>query len=562
MTKGDMFWEIESGNARYEVPKGSGKSPIFAAALWLAGIDAGGSLHQAAQMYRQTGNDYTTGPLDTINGTVDSITAWNYDRIWKINRFDIESFKYHFQNGSVQSGNFTPVPDILSWPAHGTGNYSRKLAPFVDVNANGIYDPLTGGDYPKIKGDQMLYWIFNDVVPTHEVSGSLPLKIEVHASAYAYVCNTIADSMMALNNTTFYQYEIYNRSSNTYDSCYVASFVDYDLGNFSDDIAGCLPSENVNFTYNSDYVDEGSLGYGSPAFISQKILNGPIATPGDGIDNDHDNLVDEANEKILQSSCITNTNDQTVQGNANTESDFYNYLSGKWKDGSYLTYGGNGYGGSTPTKFIYDGLLSNQPAPWVDTVPDEYRIISSTGPFGFNPGQKIDYEFAFIFNWDRLAPDYNGIFSKTSILRDYKNIQQWYDQNNFPSCLDLSTVSVNEIKPTNFFSIYPNPATNELHISFKSFEPGMIIQIFDAMGKVVKLISTSEIESSQNDLKYEISKYGKAEVVPVGEKLMFSFSFPEFKIPLQLTEAVIDIFMKKSEMGIEEIDPSVKRMYM
>lgn len=69
-------------------------------------------------------------------------------------------------------------------------------------------------------------------------------------------------------------------------------------------------------------------------------------------------------------------------------------------------------------------------------------------------------------------------------------------------------------------------------------------------------------ESSQNDLKYEISKYGKAEVVPVGEKLMFSFSFPEFKIPLQLTEAVIDIFMKKSEMGIEEIDPSVKRMYM
>lgn len=54
----------------------------------------------------------------------------------------------------------------------------------------------------------------------------------------------------------------------------------------------------------------------------------------------------------------------------------------------------------------------------------------------------------------------------------------------------------------------------------------------------------------------------KAEVVPTGEKLMFSFSFPEFKIPLQLTENVIDIFMRKSEMGKEEIDPSVKRMYM
>ncbi|MBK7183400.1 MAG: hypothetical protein IPH89_10910 [Bacteroidetes bacterium] len=40
-------------------------------------------------------------------------------------------------------------PTILSWPAHGTGNFSRNLAPFVDVNADGNYNPLTGGDYPK-----------------------------------------------------------------------------------------------------------------------------------------------------------------------------------------------------------------------------------------------------------------------------------------------------------------------------------------------------------------------------------------------------------------------------
>ena len=504
MTKGDMFWDIESGQPKYEVPKGSGKSPIFASALWLGGIDASGNIHISAQTYRQAGSDYWPGPLDTVTGSTDSNTVYQYDKIWKINRYDIESFKYHFNNGTVQNGSFIPAIDILNWPAHGTGNQSRNLAPFIDVNGNGIYDPLVGGDYPKIKGDQMLFWIFNDNLGTHTETGGTPLKVEVHASAYAFVCNNIADSLQALNNTTFFQYEIYNRSSVTYDSCYVGNWVDYDLGNSLDDLPGCLPKENVGFAYNADANDETASGYGSPAFISQKILDGPLASLNDGIDNDNDAIIDEAGEKLLLTNFITSTNSTGNQGNATNINEYFNYLHGIWKDGTLLTYGGDGYGGTTPTNFIFDGLFSNSSNPWIDTISNEFRCNSSSGPFIFAPQQKIKYEYAFIFNWDRMAPDYNGIYSKNSILNDYKQIQNWYNQNSFPSCLDLSSVDVKNISHTNTFGLFPNPANDELHLNFKTFEPNMRINVYDISGKLIKQFLSDEIESSQNELKINI----------------------------------------------------------
>ena len=506
MTKGDMFWDMESGQPKYEVPKGSGKSPIFASALWIGGIDAGGNLHVAAQSYRQAGSDYWPGPLDTTNGSVDSNTVAQYDRIWKINRYDVESFKYHFNNGSVQNASFLPSKDILSWPAHGTGNQSKNLAPFVDVNQNGVYDPLVGGDYPKIKGDQMLFWIFNDNLGAHTETGGTPLKAEIHASAYAFVCNNLADSLQVLNNTTFFQYEIYNRSQATYDSCYVGNWVDYDLGNGFDDIPGCYPKENVGFVYNADANDETAYGYGSPAFITQKILDGPVAAANDGIDNDNDTIIDETGEKLLLTNFITSTNSTSNQGNATNFNEFYNYLHGVWKDGTALTYGGNGYGGAIPTNFMYDGLFSNNINPWIDTTASEFRCNSSSGPFTFAPQQKINYEYAFIFNWDRMAPDYNGIYSKNSILNDYKQIQNWYNQNSFPSCLDLSTVDIKLLNSNNTFGLYPNPAHDELHMNFKTFEPNMKVNVYDISGKLIKQFSSDEIEASRNNLRINIKE--------------------------------------------------------
>ena len=39
--RGDMHWNMNTGNASYEVPVGSGAHSDFATGLWIGGIDAG-----------------------------------------------------------------------------------------------------------------------------------------------------------------------------------------------------------------------------------------------------------------------------------------------------------------------------------------------------------------------------------------------------------------------------------------------------------------------------------------------------------------------------------------
>jgi hypothetical protein len=149
--RSDMHWDIGgNGNALYEVPKGSGISSNFASALWIGGLDAGGQLHGGAQTYRQAGVDFWPGPLDTITASIDTATSRNYDKIWKVSYTDINNFITAYNTGSIVA-----TEDMMTWPAHGTGNNSRNLAPFVDHNGDGLYNP-NDGDYPKIKGDQAL----------------------------------------------------------------------------------------------------------------------------------------------------------------------------------------------------------------------------------------------------------------------------------------------------------------------------------------------------------------------------------------------------------------------
>src|ERR1051325_1019438 len=91
---GDMWWNLN--DARYEVPKVDPSSgapsvhALFAGAIWVGGIDAGGQLKIACQTYRQNGNDFWPGPLDA-NASVNSGTCDDYNKFWKVKGTDIDS---------------------------------------------------------------------------------------------------------------------------------------------------------------------------------------------------------------------------------------------------------------------------------------------------------------------------------------------------------------------------------------------------------------------------------------------------------------------------------------
>jgi len=518
--RSDMHWDIGgSGNALYQVPKGKGTSSNFASALWIGGFDNANQLHGGAQTYRQSGVDFWPGPLDTTTALTNTTVATNYDKIWKVSYTDINNYITNFNAGNVQNGSYIPTEDILTWPAKGTGNYSRNLAPFVDNNHNGIYDPLTGGDYPKIKGDQALYFIYNDNLGAHGSSSCTPMGIEVQAMAYAYGCPNVVNGKPELTYTTFYDYKIINRSATNYHDVYVSMWSDVDLGFYNDDYIGSNVEDNYGYAYNADNYDEngsGLLGYG--AYIPAQgfaIVKGPTAIVNDGIDNNNDGIVDEPNEdcKLNKFTYFNNNIAGTTLGATDpiTCFEYRNYMTGFWRDSTAFTCGGNAYGGTTPTSWVYTGDVTTGVSTvtnsscgttnWTEITAGNFagdrRLIMSSGPFLLNAGQMQEVEYAFVTSFDSSSTTNANLLSVAKLKTDVQKVKNFYNLTNKPNC--FLTVGITELLKQNDFMLYPNPAKSVLTI--KSTLEGsatMDYDVIDVLGKTVIKNETTNLNFNIN----------------------------------------------------------------
>jgi hypothetical protein len=422
-TAGDMWWDLNN-SAKYEVPKGSNKHSAFASALWIGGVDNGGNLKVAAMTYRQTGNDFWPGPLKLEDASVTSDVCLAYDRHWKITKKEVEEYVL----------GITPAPSeaIETWPGNGdaANGYPFQLAPFIDLNGDGEYDPSyrdTSGipEHPaydisgdlgceaKLFGDQTIWWVFNDKGNIHSETGGFPIGLEIRAQAFAFATNN------ALNNMTFYNYEIINRSTFTVLQTYFGQWIDSDVGNYLDDYVGCDVGRGLGYTYNGDADDETAVGYGlNPPAFGLDFFEGPFMD-ADTLDGNPDPCVEPKainglgfgdgiidNERIGMSKYVYYNNDFSITGNPEDAQDIYNYLRGRWKDGTQMVYDGiDGYGSGVPTNFIFpgdtdplgvgqivDGVSTNclPQAPWDETTagnaPADRRFLQSAGPFTLAPG--------------------------------------------------------------------------------------------------------------------------------------------------------------------------------
>jgi hypothetical protein len=377
---GDMWWDLNSV-ARYEIPKvgelgAIRKNSMFAGAIWVGGLDVGGNLKVAAMTYRQSGSDYFPGPLDTTTGDIDVSRCKAYDRIWKVNRDEIEAF---VKDPSLVTDN------ILSWPGNGDPSFGEPkfLAPFFDGNGDGIYNGTDGVDYPILdptrlpehnrpedQPDQMLFFVYNDKGNIHSESKGIPIGIELQTTAFAFATND------EVNNMTFYKTKITNRAFDEIRNCYFGQWVDPDLGNYADDYVGVDVSRNLGFCYNGDDNDEGVLGYGlNPPSVGTTFFEGPKDSAG--------------NEIGLTKFVYYNNNWDLVTGNPSTAEHYYGYLRGMWKNGSPLTYGGNGNQTGDATSYMFPGDPNN-PAEWHEksagNTPGDRRYLQSAGPFSLKPG--------------------------------------------------------------------------------------------------------------------------------------------------------------------------------
>lgn len=418
LTGGDMWWDLIS--AQYEIPKGSKINSIFAGSLWIGGVDAGNQLKVAAMTYRQTGNDYWPGPLDG-SASVDINTCLTYDKFYKINKDDVKAYHNWVINGSVGANPIgsSEMQTLLDWPV--LGPQGQALAPWYDYNTDGIYDPAAG-DYPdfdlgdntnplinractaKLKGDQAIWWVFNDKGNVHGETGGAAIGLEIQAQAFGFQTND------EINDMTFYTYRIANKSSFQINKTHFGVWVDSDLGGYNDDYVGCDVSNGFGYQYNGDAVDEGLsgvLGYGSnPPAVGVDFFEGPYKD-ADGTDNPADSTINGIgygdgivdNERLgMERFIYYNNNTNPVNGNPGAATNFYNYLTGKWRDGTLMTYGGDAVGAGTPCKFVFPddsdptGFGTNfiTQAPWSEWRENnpfvDRRFMQVAGPFTLLPG--------------------------------------------------------------------------------------------------------------------------------------------------------------------------------
>lgn len=541
---GDMWWD--KSDPKYEVPKVTNVSAkrhsLFAGSLWIGGIDQDNNLRVAAQTYRQTGNDFFAGPLDTATASTNDTICKSFDRHWKLNKSEV----LDFANGGSATSN------ILSWPGNGdkTEGISHYLAPFFDNDGDGVYEPQDG-DYPEfnlttkpsakkniLKGDQILWWVFNDAGNVHGESSGTPIGMEVQAQAFAFVA--AADD--PIGYCTFYQYTIINRGNKTLNSTYFGQWVDPDLGRYDDDYVGCDVTRGLGFCYNGDEDDDGPKGYGlNPPAIGVDFFEGPIADKNDGIDNDRDGQIDEVGEQIIMSKFVYYNNDATVQGNPSTTQHFYDYLNGIWKDRTPITYGGNGKGGGLGATSItcdfmfpgdsdpkYFGTKGQTVPTWTEVsagnVPADRRFIQSAGPFTLEAGA-VNYITTGVV-WARASA--GGRIASLNSMKLADDEAQALFNANFNKTVgpDAPEVTLRALDKEVIINLTnENPSSNNYHEQYKekdvfvdnstdtmySFQGYIVLQLKDPTQTNFYNQNTQELDESkvkvvaQCDIKDDIS---------------------------------------------------------
>ncbi len=417
---GDCWWDFSDG--RYIVPKvdvASGQrevSSIFAASVWLGGVDPNKNLKLACQDYRAGGaNDFWPGPLSEA-GLTESFTCDNWDRHFRVTGEEIRNHLANMANGNLSEAD---IPKgVKGWPARGNPYFAdvwgfdlpytlQALAGFYDADGDNDYDPLKG-DYPSIEirgcpldryPDEMIFWAYNDQGggQEHARTKGTPIQMEVQVQSFGYVTND------ALNDMTFQRYKLINRASDFIDSTFFAMWVDPDLGCYSDDYIGCDTSANLMYVYNQDATD-GAAGAGC-------TCEGGVATYCDkvpilGVDYFRgpiypDSLMPDPKDpsrlipvEIGMSSFVYYNNPSVGNPLSGTTDpdlpvEFFRYLTGHWRDGQPFTFGGSGYqsGGAEIEYAFTDAPNSGGWSMCTSNLPfGDRRTLQASGPFRLKPG--------------------------------------------------------------------------------------------------------------------------------------------------------------------------------
>lgn len=349
VTNYGSFAYDEGAGADLIYPNGTGRTVAFAGGIWL-GTRVNGEVRVSAAEFCMP---FAPGPILAPGEWADP---------------EDESYRtYKIEPGDSPGED----PDYGDWP--------------IQDGA-----PVGEDGWPRVLGQQTLWSVYNDLNPDYRdcgVSSNDPLGVEVRQTTFADYWYGTAE------RTVFIEWMILNKSLDALSDTYVSFWLDPDIGDAYDDVAGCDTLLSLGYSYNGDN-DDPFYGTTPPA-VGFVVVQGPVVpSPGDNAYvsgvwvPDYKNLPMTAYSKLI------------IPTEPTEPSQVYNLMQGLDRYGNVVIDPTTGL----PTNYCLPGDPVSEEG-WFDEDPYECRILVTSGPFEMAPGDSQTVAVALIVGHgpDRLA---------------------------------------------------------------------------------------------------------------------------------------------------------------
>jgi len=477
-------------------------------AIFTEGIVWGGQVNDGnSPLIRVNGNTYGSGGLkitrlfrvrpDYKTGDLTSDAASFFGKaLGAVTDADIQSLRAQYEQ------------DWNEWPAD-------EGALFEDVDGDGVYNPSV--DIPGVPGASQTIFIKYSDANSSSLYASPPIGLEVSETYWAYAFTG------ALGNVIYKKVDIVYKGTPTsapnsrIDSMYIVQWADPDVGQYSDDFAGCDTLLNLGYAYSSQPTDAvfESVGLAPPA-VGYDFLQGVSVYTGNPADSAIFNLKWRKGYKYVNPKPMSSFAYFSAGGEWSDPSfdytgtlEFYNLMRGKLPDPPYPAASPFPEAVSTVTPFgTY--LLDGDPVAGTGKIdgvfegPSDRRIMVTNGPITLNLGDTAQVVVALVGG---LGTD------NLSSVRELKNndntAQIVYDQ-----LFQLPSIAPPDVKVTEMHNqIILNWGTNPTSISkienfndqgyafegyevyqlpspSASLEDGVLLATYDAINGVTAIYDT------------------------------------------------------------------------
>jgi hypothetical protein len=507
---GDGSYNYFITNAGMEFPRGGGKSVVYEDGIvW-------GGYHKASlrpkvggSMYRhgiQAGRILSPGgPTEAEMPVADDPVKPEY-RVYRVRRdvgpgtpfVDVQAsleseaaLISRFDSGATAAALYNAyVRDWNEWPARRESDQAG-LAPFTDVDGNGLYNSQTDiPGYPE--SDQTLYYVGNDLNPTltYNLLGSPPIGLEMHRTIWGYHRTGPPGTPEAFNNAIFSSTILINKSGAAIDSMVVAQWVDPDVGDASDDFVGCDTMRQLGYAYNGKASD---ATYGSvvpaPGYV---LLQGPIV-PSAGDHALFRGQLRQGYSNLKMTSFVP----YDMRFDRFPPPDWqdrlmYRLLTGHTTDGGAFINPLDGQ----PSKFVFNGEPELSRG-WRDEFGEGFfwdrRFLLSSGPFTMASEDTQEIVIATI-----IAQGLNNLSS-------IELLKLWADQVSYAfRNVPVSVPHVGEPMGFALMQNFPNPFNPATTIQYALPQRSHVtLEVFNVLGQPVATLVNGEVEAGEHAVQFD-----------------------------------------------------------